>query len=223
MLQQERQFKRDVAQKASVSEILQGTFEAAEDGTTVLSTGRQQIKRTNILATVVAKNDTVEGRKDAVVDDGTGQIRLRFFDNEAMLKKLEVGDFTTIIGRPRQYGGETYIVPEIMKNVNDVKWAEVRKLEIQAIRINAQSTAGSEESAEETVEEELQMDAVSKGKVELYRIIKELDTGRGADISAVANRFTEKSGSGNAEQMIREMLKAGDLFEVLPGRLKVLE
>lgn len=230
MLQQEKQFKRDVAQKGSISEILRGTFEATEDGSTALNTGNRQIKRVNILATAVAKNDSGEGRKDAVVDDGTGQIRLRFFDNETMLKNLEVGDFMAIIGRPRHYSGETYIVPEIMKNVNDVKWAEVRRLELQAILINARSAAGSGEAAqksaakaEKVMEDELQMDAVSKGKVELYRIIKELDTGRGADISTVANTFTEKSGSGNAEQMIREMMKAGDLFEVLPGRLKVLE
>ncbi|MBI2141275.1 hypothetical protein HYU16_02520 [Candidatus Woesearchaeota archaeon] len=230
---QEKQFKRDAAQKASINEILQGAFELAEDGTTVLNTGNRQIKRVNILATVVAKNESQEGEgwEDAVVDDGTGQIRLRFFDNEAMLKKLAVGDFTAIIGRPRHYGGETYIAPEVLKPANNVKWAEVRKLEL-LMQAKAQSYAGNEKTVVKAAgknREGMQdrdldgIDYVSKGKIEIYRIIKELDTGRGADISAVAIKFTEKFSGGNAELLISEMTKAGDLFEVLPGRLKVLE
>ncbi len=232
---QEKQFRRDIAQKAGINEILRGAFEATEDGTTVLNTGNRQIKRVNILATVVAKNDSTEtaGWKDAVVDDGTGQIRLRFFDNEAMLKKLTVGDFTAIIGRPRHYSGETYVAPEVLKPVNNAKWADVRRLEL-LMQANAQNNAGNEKivgkaaAAGKNVEslQDRQFDGqdyVSKGKIELYRIIKELDTGRGADISAVASKFTEKFGGGNAELLIKEMTKAGDLFEVLPGRLKVLE
>lgn len=230
---QEKQFRRDIAQKASINEILRGAFEQAEDGTTLLNAGNRQIKRVNILATVVEKNDALEDRKEAVVDDGTGQIRLRFFDNEAVLDKLAVGDFVAIIGKPRHYSGETYIVPEVLKPVNNARWGEVRRLELQVnAKRAADNPAGNEKSAKAITEKNKvalqdisldEMDAVSKGKIELYRIIKELDTGRGADISGVASKFAEKFSGGNAELLIREMTKAGDLFEVLPGRLKVLE
>ncbi len=231
---QEKQFKREVAQKASINEILRGAFEQAENGTTVLNTGNRQIKRVNILATVVAKSDSPEGEgwKDAVVDDGTGQIRLRFFDNETVLtvlKKLAVGDFAAIIGRPRHYGGETYIVPEVLKPVNNAKWADARRLEL-LMQANAQNNAGNEKTVVKAAAagknmEDLQdrhldgQDYVSKEKVEIYRIIKSLDSGRGADTAEVIS----KAGSRDAERLIREMLKLGDLFEALPGRLKVLE
>ncbi len=230
---QEKQFKRDVAQKISVIKILSGNFEQAEDGATALNANDGLVKRVNLLATIVTKNDAgegMEGQKDAVVDDGTGQIRLRFFDNETMLKRLGVGDFVAIIGRPRRYGVETYIVSEILKTVNDVKWAEVRRLELQ---INAQKGAGNEKLVENRVEKNEKddrnlllggwSDTISKAKIELYSLIKELDAGRGADISSVVNKFNNKFNDGNAELLIREMIKSGDLFEVLPGRLKVLE
>ena len=216
---QEKQFKREAAQKFSAGEILKGEFTETGDGALAMSIAGRPVRRVNMLATVVDKDSSEsQSYKSLVVDDGTAQIRLRLFDTDAPLfEKLEVGDFAIIIGKPRRYGNEVYITPEILKHLNNVKWAEVRRLELAALREQkaALNSNGSEVAA---VEEEL-ADAVGKDKQQVYRIVKELDTGRGADLSEVAI----KCGVGNAELIIRDMLKNGDLFEVLPGRLKVLE
>ena len=215
---QENQYRREVAQKFSAGEVLKGEFAETGDGALAMSIGGRPVRRVNMLAVVVDK-DSAESQsyKSLVVDDGTAQIRIRFFDTDAPLfEKLEVGDFAIIVGKPRRYGSEVYITPEILKPLNNVKWAEVRKLEL-ALRQG--QTAPSKIAGEVAAVEEELSDAVGKDKLQVYKIVKELDAGRGADLSEVAL----KSGLGNAESVIREMLKNGDLFEVLPGRLKVLE
>lgn len=227
---QERKIRRDAAQRISVAGILNGNFQENEYGASTLNVNGNPIRRINLLATVVAKNDR-EGQKNLVIDDGTGQIRLRFFENDWQFGKSEIGDFVLIIGRLRRFGAESYIVPEILKPVKDVKWADARRLELvvkdstvqgeTAAAAAADATVGAVAKEENLVKSEGNSgpDIVSKEKVEIYRIIKSLDSDRGADMVEVIS----KAGGHDAERLIREMLKAGDLFEALPGRLKVLE
>ncbi|MBI2550011.1 hypothetical protein HYV83_02415 [Candidatus Woesearchaeota archaeon] len=227
---QENQFKREVARKAGVADILRGEFAENEEGSRTLLINGKQARRVSILATVVDKSGQEDqAYKSAVIDDGTAQIRLRFFDNEPWLfEKAEIGDFALIVGKPRSYGSESYIAPEIIKPLKDVKWAEVRKLELQALHAIATLEGAKENNgaAEEIQNRGSQKntgkndaDFVSRGKQEIYRMIKELDAGRGADMMEVV----AKAASENSEQLIKEMLLAGDLFEIVPGKLKVLE
>ena len=214
---QEKQYRREVAQKASVAEILNSGFAEAEDGTAALNANGRQIKRANILATIVDKTDTGGAYKSMVADDGTGQIKLRLFDDASgLFGKTEVGDFVLIIGKPRHYGDETYIAPELIRALKDIKWAEVRKLELK--KLQTQQKTGLAENLKENEKPLPNYDRVSKDKVVVYQAIKELDTGRGADVTEVIL----KCGS-NAEALVKEMVRSGDLFEVSPGRLKVLE
>ncbi|MBI3036294.1 hypothetical protein HYY73_00855 [Candidatus Woesearchaeota archaeon] len=230
-MQQENQFKREVARKASVADILRGAFAENEEGSRTLLISGKHARRVNILATIVDKSGQEnQAYKSAVIDDGTARIRLRFFDNEPWLfEKAGVGDFALIVGKPRSYGSESYIAPEIIKPLKDVKWAEVRKLELKALQTpmregteegNAVAAAGKPQGngSMKNVNES-DADFVSRGKQEIYRIIKGLDAGRGADMIEVV----AKAAGGNSEQLIKEMILAGDIFEILPGKLKVLE
>lgn len=214
---QEKQYRREVAQKASIAGILGGEFVEAEDSTTALNVNGLQIKRANILATIVDKAESGGAYKSIVADDGTGQIKLRLFDDaQQLFGKVEVGDFAMIIGKPRTYGSETYFAPELIKALKDIKWAEVRKLELRIQQARATEADGNRTKDEKP--QQPNDDVVGRDKVEVYRAVKELDEGRGADITEVI----AKCGS-SAEALIKEMTKAGDLFEVSPGRLKVLE
>jgi RecG-like helicase len=200
----EQQYKREIAHKISIAELAW----AGED---------LPFRRVNLLATVVEK-ESQEGVsfKSMVVDDGTGQVRLRFFESEQFIfENAEIGDFVLVIGKPRRYGEETYITPEIIKPMKNTRWSEVRKLEL-AIFEKLQTKAEPDIPLGES--EAIHDDVVSSEKVELYQIIKELDTGRGADISEITTKL-----GASVEPLIKEMVKNGDLFEVLPGRLKVLE
>ncbi|MBI2134051.1 hypothetical protein HYU11_05195, partial [Candidatus Woesearchaeota archaeon] len=55
--------------------------------------------------------------------------------------------------------------------------------------------------------------------IEIRKLIKEIDTGNGADIEDVSR----KSNIAETEGIIRNMLQAGEIFEIRPGKLKVLE
>lgn len=218
LMLQEKQYRREVAQKASVAEILNSSFVEAEDNTAAPNANGRQIKRANILATIVDKTETGGAYKSMVADDGTGQIKLRLFDDaQNLFGKTEVGDFALIIGKPRRYGDETYIVPELIRALKDVRWAEVRKLELMSIQPQ-QAEPKVDKKENKKSETPNNADVVSKDKLEIYKTIKELDTGKGTDVSEAIM----KCGS-NAEALIKEMIMAGDLFEVSPGRLKVLE
>ena len=213
----QEKFKREAARKSSISEILSGSFVESVEGQ-ALSINGTPIKKVNILATVVDKSQEQSGAyRSMVIDDGTGQIQLRFFDSEGGdgFEKQEIGNLSLTIGKPRNYGNQTYITPEIIRKISDVKWAEVRRLELKAM-----NRPGSKPIAEKNADAGYpEKDIASKEKMQIYAMIKQLDKGNGADLSEV----TTSSKSPNAEATIREMLKSGDLFEFLPGKLKVLE
>ena len=54
---------------------------------------------------------------------------------------------------------------------------------------------------------------------EIYLLIKRLDTGDGVAIDDVINKFN----NAEAEKILNILLEKGDIFEVKPGKLKVLE
>jgi hypothetical protein len=211
------QFKRDVAYKTSVSQILNSELVDIE-GRNALNVGGKLIKRVNLFATVIGKENDGGPQKNIIIDDGEGQIKLRFFNDEGLFEKASVGDFVLVVGKARHYNGEKYIVPEIMKTITDLKWAELRNEELRKDGV----FVVKEGPVSETVEEgpkKVEEDVAGKDKIELYNIIKSLDAGGGADMTEVAT----KSGKSDSEKLMREMISSGDVFEVLPGKVKVLE
>ena len=54
---------------------------------------------------------------------------------------------------------------------------------------------------------------------EIYSLIKSLDNGDGVSVDDVIKSSKDKS----AEFIINKLLESGDIFEIKPGRLKVLE
>jgi RPA family protein len=218
-MEQKQQFKREVAVKLRVSDLISGQYikeEGLRPNYVLLKDGRK-ISRVNILGTVVSVNvDT--GYKNVYIDDGTAKLSVRSFEQNAMLEARQVGDIVFAIGKPREYGREIYVLPEILKSVADIHWVELRALELKkqpvAERVIAPEikTAGENES----VAEEFVDDGSAK---KLLDQIRSLDTGSGADYEAVVS----KAGIENAEKALLNLLKNGEVFEVSPGKLKVLE
>ena len=53
----------------------------------------------------------------------------------------------------------------------------------------------------------------------IFQLIKSTDSGEGADTEEVIS----KSNLENAEQLVKKLLEEGEIFEVKPGKLKILE
>ncbi|MBN1544249.1 hypothetical protein JW898_02190 [Candidatus Woesearchaeota archaeon] len=209
--------KRQVAYKVRVADIINNRY-VKEEGwlPNYVSVGGRKVSRANLLGVIVSRSVQDDGvvSQSFVLDDGSGRVSLRFFDSPVA---FDVGDIVTVIGRPREFGAERYIVPEIMKKVLDQKWVELRRMELTF-----------DAHLRQKVEEEHRPDVLSVEKEDLVdepnasaRLldeIRKLDSGLGVgfdDISSVPG--------GDVESALKRLLEQGDIFEVRPGRYKVLE
>ena len=209
--------RRQIAYKARIKDIIDGRY-VKEEGwqpNYIITTAGKQISRVNIIGIVVLKpNEENVSYQTLVLDDGTGKISIRSFEENGPLKGIDVGDVILLIGKPREYGQEKYIVPEIAKKIEDKRWIELRKLELKMQGIEEPP---SKPAAEEKIEAEEIQDGTPTDKI--FNLIKEIDTGNGAPIEEVI----EKARIKEAEKIIRTMLEEGDVFEIKSGKLKVLE
>lgn len=204
-------FQRFPAVKMSIQRLINGQFVPGteQEGSYIkLNTG-EQVFRCNIMGTVL-QIEEVGSLTNILLDDGTGQILIRSFEPLPHLKQLSIGTPLLLIGRIRKYNEERYISPEIVKPISPA-WLEVRSKEI--IFTNPiENKAVEDENFQEEDEEPLL--PVEK----LLLLIRNLDSGDGVSIEEVI----ERSSLNDTEQLIEKMLERGDIFQIQPGKIKVL-
>lgn len=197
-----QQQNRRTAYKIRISDLINGSF-VKEDGwepNYILVNG-SKVSRVNLICAIVSKefNETYQS---ILIDDGSDKISVRAFDEKINFDGLEVGDIVLLIARLREFNGETYLTPEIIRKVENKGWIELRKLELGG---------GPKEKAKEEV-----VDNAETSVDRALTVIRELDNGEGAVYENVVKKLGD-------EGLISELLKQGELFEPKPGKLKVLE
>ncbi len=213
--------KRQVAYKVKINHILKGEYvkEEGEWTPNYIMLGDKKISRVNLMAVAVAKQNLENTNyQNLMIDDGSGRISIRSFDENNNFNNIEVGDIILVIGRPREYLNEKYIVSEILKKINDPLWVELRKLELsdkKAVEEDHTDNNKSDVKKEEVKEEKIEDDINTK----IFNLIKESDNGEGADTEDII----KKSNLEKAEEIITKLLEQGEVFEIKPGKLKVLE
>jgi len=211
----EEQQKRQTARKLCVRDILDSTY-VKEDGLKpnhIVLRDNSTAARVNLLGVVVSSAS--EGFPAITVDDGTGRISIRAFEPDSRISYIQIGDVVLVIGRPRQFGSEMYLLPEIVRKIPDLGWIEVRKLELskKPVITGVQTTPQQEVVTEEVIDESVMLSE------RIMNAIRLLDEGDGAEIEAVIEHVKDE----NVEKKIQFLLQSGNVFEVSPGRLKVLE
>jgi len=198
--------KRLVAKKIRISDLLKGKY-VKEEGWTpnYIITEYGNVSRANILATVIAKNE--DG--SFLIDDGSANINVRSFDEKIF--NVDIGDLILIIGKPREWNNQKYILPELVRKIEDKRWSEVRKLELK----NLKKTEQQETKISEPVEEEI----ISSPYQKMLDLIRKKDTGQGAEYQEILIL----SNLRDSEKILTTLLEEGEIFEIKPGRLKVLE
>ncbi|MEK6869208.1 MAG: hypothetical protein AABX74_03205, partial [Nanoarchaeota archaeon] len=200
--------KRQTAYKVTVKDIIDSRYiKTSGMEPNYLEVGSKQISRVNILGVIVEKLD-MDNYKALVIDDGSGRISARVFDGNIFLSNVEVGDVVNLIGRPREFSSEKYVIIEAIKKT-DPAWARVRDLELQKNSDNSKKSKVIQDKEEK-------VDSSPKNKIILA--IKELDDGDGVLIENILSKNVD-----GAEKIIDTLLKEGGIFEVKPGKLKVLE
>lgn len=213
--------KRQIAYKVKINSILKGEYvkEEGEWAPNYIMLGDKKISRVNLMAVAVAKQNLENTNyQNMMIDDGSGRISIRSFDENNNFNNIEIGDIILVIGRPREYLNEKYIVSEILKKINDPLWVELRKLELsykKEVNNEVVDSNKSDIKKEEVKEKQIEDDINTK----IFNLIKEADSGEGADTEDIIKR----SNIEKAEEIITKLLEQGEVFEIKPGKLKVLE
>ncbi len=209
---EEQQFKRHIAYKLRIGDILIGKPVVNEERFSFLEFGDKKIVRINVLGNIVDRYESEGGdeRRKYVfltLDDGSGQIRLKIFgDDYEKFKDIVQGQTVVVIGVLRNWNNETYVSPEIIREM-DPKYLLVRKLEIEKDKtINAKP-----------VEKE-QIVAI---KDKILELIKNSEENNGIDTDEIIQKFQEIPQT-IINQEIQKLLEEGIAFEPRPGKIRWL-
>ncbi|MBD3309781.1 hypothetical protein GF351_01030 [Candidatus Woesearchaeota archaeon] len=221
------QQKRQIAYKVRIRDLQKGEYVKQEgwNPNYITSQDGRKISRVNIIGAVVSASEP-GSFPSIIIDDSTGRISVRTFEEDNdMLGDVRVGEVVMLVGRPREYGNEKYIVPEILRKIQDKRWIDVRRLELgeeaggpsrQEEKPQEVSSPPEKGLAEETAEAE---DKHAEDPIQnLIDCIRSLDKGEGADHEEVIQRCGK-----DKEEHIKRLLEQGEIFEIRPGMLKVLE
>jgi len=199
--------KRNVAFKLRIGDILKGVPMMDEGKFLFLELGDKRVVRVNILANCVDKfvQDGDEKKfATLTIDDASGQLKLKAFGEDIEpLKNIVQGDTLQIIGNMREWNGEMYILPEVVKKV-DSRWLLVRKLEIQ----NARKDLPDAEKGDSSLKDGIMVK------------IKEAESEGGVDVDTLIMDVEASPDAINAE--IKKLLEEGLVYEPRPGRLRYL-
>jgi len=224
-------FLRHTAIKTLIHTLLSGNFvqEDEQNQNYFLTEQKEKLYRINVIGIIVHK-ETVGSITNLLIDDGSGSIPVRFFEENDILKFVDVSDVVFIIGKVRMYNEENYISSEICVKSNPL-WLKVRKKELKIshgeqqqenISIQKPITKIKNEYEENELSEDNEFECDNKIEMlpfqKMMILIKELDSGEGVLIEDII----EKSSLENSGDIIIKMLEKGDIFQNVPGKVKVL-
>lgn len=158
------------------------------------------VGRVNVIGTVVSIQ-TKEKYNNVFLDDGTGTVSMRFFGSG--YPDVSIGEIVQMIGRPRVFGQERYLAPEIITKIDDPTWITIRMRERELLESDHSPPEQKVPEKENSIERCVEM-------------IKLQDKGEGIDVDVLLAQSIP-------EELIHELLKGGTIFETRPGRVKLLE
>ncbi|MFH1276671.1 MAG: OB-fold nucleic acid binding domain-containing protein [Candidatus Woesearchaeota archaeon] len=240
--------RRYCAVKVFIVDLVEGNVQQEpEQSICLVTSSGERIYRINLMGTVLHK-EKIGSITNLLIDDGTGNITLRIFEESNLVEEIGVGSTVIVIGRVRVYNDEKYVSPDIIKKISP-KWLKARSLElgkkephkntdavttteasaeITKLRVEVSKKVtepvkkpifqlNEEPSLEEEVEEICEVVEVLPFQ-KILEIIKEHDKGEGVMMEEVI----EQSPVKETEQLLQKMLEKGEIFQIMPGRIKVL-
>jgi RPA family protein len=230
-------FNRQTARKVIIGEILIGELITENEQLALIlendPEGKDKIYRINLIGIIISK-ERVGSLTNLLIEDGSGKITLRYFEENKKIDELVPGKAVLIIGRVRIFNEEKYISPEISKIISP-EWFKLRNKEMEE-RINSSkiseerrlSKKGDLIKNRENANNLLQPDGNEVEEIileeeilpfqKISKIIKDLDQGNGAVIEEIIDKSTMQG----TEKIIEKMMEMGEIFQNMPGRVKIL-
>ena len=208
-MDEQNKFKRHIAFKFRIGDILAGKPIFDGERFSFVELGDKKIVRVNLVGNIVDKYNSEGDRHYSffTLDDGSGQIKLKSFGDDAdKFKEFSQGQTIVVVGVLRNWNNETYIAPEIMKE-QDTKYLLVRKMELEKERSKISDPLGKDKviAVKDKILSAIKS-AESEGGIEVDKIIMSL-----RDISPVI-----------INQEIQKFLEEGIVFEPRPGKVRYL-
>lgn len=219
----EQQFQeRQIAVRLKIKEIQEGEY-VVEEGwkpNYLLTKKKTKASRVNLVGVVLDKEEN-GAVTNLVLDDGSGKIVVRSFEENKNLKKIRVGEGVLVVGKIRIYNKDKYISPEIVKKIG-AGWLKVRARELEREGEKSGEKANKEGKGREAREKarggEREKELPEQASKKIVELVRELDTGEGVLIEEIKERLA----LSNTEKVMEKMLESGEIFQNLPGRVKVL-
>ena len=208
-MDQKQQFKRQTAKKLKLVNLTSGKFEEKEGQKILITEYGEEIGRIRILATVVSRFVSEDKEFASVtLDDGTDTIRVKGWKDTKNLQGLNVGDIIDLIGKVREYNGETYLTNEIVQKIDDPNLELLRKLEL----LQKMKSQGIKKKAEVS-QPVTKLDSL---RDQILKMIEENKTG----IEYTKILKAVKAKTEDTEAVIDDLLSGGICYEPNPGVIK---
>jgi len=198
--------KRNVAFKLRIGDVLKGVPMMDEGKFLFLELGDRKVVRVNMIANCVDKF-VQEGEKSfasLTIDDASGQLKLKVFGEDIdRVKDIMQGDTLQVIGNMREWNGEIYMIPEVVKKV-DARWLLVRKLEIAKAKVGLAVETHGDNSLKNQILDKIK-GAEKDGGIDKEALIMDVE-----------------AGADKVEVEVKKLLEEGLIYEPRPGRLRYL-
>lgn len=208
-LPDQEQFKRHIAFKFRIGDLLIGKPVINNERFAFLELGAKKIVRVNIAGNIVDKYESTGETKylTFLLDDGSGQIRLKVFgDDTAKFSNVLQGQTVIVIGLLRHWNNELYIAPDLIRE-QDPRYLLIRKLEIEKAK---------------------KADPIALGKTEIIAVkdrilgaIKNAEEQGGIEKEKLIMDLTDISPE-IINQEIQKFIEEGIVFEPRPGKVRYL-
>lgn len=205
--------QRMTAKKTNISDLVNGRWVKKEgmEPSFVVSPDGQEISRARIMGTIVSRFLAEDGNFASVtIDDTTETIRAKSFKTVKPIDGYGVGDVVDLIGKVREYNGEIYLLPEIIRGVEDPNLELMRRLEIMkkpgakpAGEPEGDGPKGGKKDDRDLRKEVLKFIGSQEDGVEYGKILENV-RGKEPEIESVVN----------------EILAEGICYEPTPGKIK---
>ncbi len=209
------EFKRQTAYIFWIKDMLNAAPELTPEGGRVYNIRGKPARRVNIIAAVV---DTYENEaktyRSVTLDDGSGQIRVKAWDEDVSKLLLNPGDIVIVAGFLHESLGEIFVRPEFARKI-EAEWAFARRKYLNYVygELKAESLKVVEEAIGEAIEPTME----ARGK--MVSLIEEAPEGRIA-----VEELIEKAGMSRrlAEKVIKELTNDGEIFSPKAGFVQAL-
>ncbi len=206
---------RLVAHKVWISDLINNPYirTSGEFESNYIEIKDKQVSRVNLVCTIVNKFESEDKNYvSLVLDDNTEQIRVKTWGEDTkLIREFNLGDIILIIGKIKIYNDEIYLLPEVVKKVEE-NWEFIRKQELLKIYGKpVQHNFVKEQTYEEPVVEEITFSS-SNIRKEVLDAIEKYEEKLGITLEELKTELHK--GIKEIYDVIEELIKEGQIYNV---------